>query len=485
MNFPEPRRFPERTKKASEIGIEEDLHVVVPCHEGPDGNGLPGPLVIRNSEAVRHIALLGSTGSGKTTVMKKLTKEYIFQNAHDPRKKPALIIFDFKADATVANVQEWAASVGRAGDVKVLSLDGVLAYDFFSGFGGLTKVQEYVDRLLFGCGSTNSHDKFWDEYRAGLLGAALSLSHLTGQPHEFPKWTQFATRWLLADTMPAEVRPLVRQLEEAITAMSPKRPDRALAEFALATINEWDGGLDAKTRSNVRATVSNALRPLLAPSVQTMFREGADGYVSVADAVERGHIIVLSLNSFLYPHLASLLAKVLKFDYYQAVFRRADDPTASRRVALLVMDEAHLSATVGGAGFDDAVALPLLRELNGAVMIATQSLAALDHAIGAANRRILMPNYNTIFFMRTSESETADWASRLCGTKIEEERFRERRHYEETAGLVHRSRRTVYTNVERPICTPAGLAKLEPGQAFLYRQFEPVPKNPIWIAGDL
>jgi len=456
----------------------------VPCYEGPDRNGHPGTIELSGEALIRHLLILGSTGAGKSTLLRKIMRELICQNAGDPKEKPALLIYDFKGDTTVDFVTDWATRHGRERDVRVLSLSSRSAYDFFGGFDELSKVQEYVDRLLFGCGSTNSQDCFWDEYREGLLAAALTWSKLAGQSHDFSTWISQAASWLLSDRLPAELRLSRDQLEAIVKAMPIDRVDRPLGDFALNTISDWDRGLDSRTKSNVRATLSNALRPLLAPNVQRIFRANTGDHVSVREALEEGQIVIISVNAFLEPHLASLLGKCLKADFYQAVFRRGDDPKASRRLALLIADEYHLAATVGGERYDDAIALPLLREFNAGVSAATQTIAGLDRAIGKPNRAVLLPNFGTAFFFRNTEGETAEWAMRLCGTRIEDEIIWKRRLDTKLPGYRPPNDRITVRKVHRPVCNPWALARLEPGQAFLHCQFDSAPSGPVWIAAD-
>jgi type IV secretory pathway TraG/TraD family ATPase VirD4 len=458
--------------------------VSVPCYEGPDRNGHPGSIELSHEALIRHLLILGSTGAGKTTLLRRIMRELIGQNASDLAAKPALVVFDFKGDTTVDFVTDWAKRHGRERDVRVLSLNSRFSYDFFGGFDDLSKVQEYVERLLFACGTTNSNDCFWDEYREGLLAAALTWSKLTEQTHNFSPWVSQAASWLLNDRLPAELRLSHDQLEEVVKAMPADKVDRPLGEFALNTIHDWDRGLESRTKSNVRATLSNALRPLLAPNVQRLFRTQAEDRVSVREALEQGQIVIVSVNAFLEPHLASLLGKCIKADFYQGVFRRGNEPKASRRLAMLIADEYHLAATVGGERYDDAVALPLLREFNAGVIAATQTIAGLDRTIGKANRSVLLPNFCTAFFFRNTETETAEWASRLCGTRMEDEIILKRRLDPKLPGYRPPGDRITVRKVHRLVCSPAALARLEPGQAFMYRQFDPPPTGPIWIAAE-
>jgi len=475
MNETSPKEFRGPTSP-----LPHDTGIVLPCYEGADGRATE--LTFSNAELCRSILLLGSTGAGKTTALRAICRSLIRQQASDAASKPALVLFDFKGDRqTVDAVTAWAAQAGREDDVRELSLSSGHAYDFLGGFSGLIDVQEYAERLQFGCGSTNQRDTFWDEYRSGLFVTALAFSDLLQLPRDFPAWTTQAASWLLADTPTAPQSKALLEFERIVDALPPSAPGWAVAQFAKSTMKDWEGGLDPRTRSNVRATMANALRPLLDPKVQHLCRASGAGYVNIAEAIAQGQIVLVSIPSLLNPNLARLIGKALKADFYKAVFSRCDGPGTRHRLAVLVADEYHLSATVGGGLFDDAAALPLIRGFGAGVVAATQTLANLDYAIGLGARNVLLPNFNSVFFFRNAETETARWASGLMGTREFEVEVRVK---DRDQGLFSGSSRekVIVRRVERPVCTLAELSRLEPGQAFIHRQFDTSPMGPVWLA---
>jgi len=470
-------RFTADQQSAS---VPREHGIVLPCYEGADGRATE--LTFSNVELCRSMLLLGSTGAGKTTALRAICRSLIRQQATDPATKPALILFDFKGDRqTVAAITAWAEQAGRKDDVRLLSLESDYAYDFLAGFGGLSDVQEYAERLQFGCGPTNARDAFWDEYRSGLFVAALAFGHMLKLPRDFPTWSTHAASWLLADSPPAEVSRAFLEFDRIVSALPPSTPGWAVAQFARSTLKDWEGPLDPRTRSNVRATLANALRPLLDSKVQHLCRASAAGHVNIAEAIEHGQIVLVSLPSVLHPPLARLIGKSLKADFYKAVFSRGEALVHRHRLAVLVADEYHLSATVGGGLFDDAAALPLIRGFGAGVVAATQTLANLDYTIGVSARNVLLPNFNTVFFFRTAETETARWASGLLGNREGQVEVRVKDRNSELFPSISRER-VIVRRVERPNCSLAELSRLEPGQAFVHRQFDPSPMGPVWLA---
>jgi energy-coupling factor transporter ATP-binding protein EcfA2 len=439
---------------------------------------------LNREDLTRHLLVLGSTGAGKTTLLRAIIRQLIEHEADNADVKPALVVLDFKGDQTADIVRGFAERAGRREDVRVLSPNSDVAYDFFRDFTRLADVQEFTERLLFGCGMVSAHDRFWDEYRQNAFAAALTWLLLTAGNRHYAPWIAEASSWLLTEGLPAELQEKFGALKATTEGLPPGSTDRATAEYAIRVIEDWERGMDYKTRANVRATLHNALRPLLAPAVQHLFRADAKQHVSVADTIRDGGALVVSANSFLEPQTASLLGKCVAADFFKAVFARGTSRGQPRRLAMLVADEYHLAATVGGARYDHAAALPLLREFDAGVIAGTQGIANLDRSLGAANRSVLVPCFNTQLFMRSSEPETAAFAAQVCGTVRQEEQVRESITYPGPPGLRPVIERTLRRQVERLICTPGALAQLEPGQAFLRQAGTPVCPTPVWIAAE-
>ena len=125
---------------------------------------------------------------------------------------------------------------------------------------------------------------------------------------------------------------------------------------------------------------------------------------------------------------------------------------------MLIADEYHLAATVGGERYDDAVALPLLREFNAGVIAATQTIAGLDRAIGKETERCCFRISAQLFSSGNTETETAEWASRLCGTRVEDEIVWKRRLDPELQGYRPPGDRITVRKSDRLVCSPWALA---------------------------
>jgi transposase len=65
---------------------------------------------------------------------------------------------------------------------------------------------------------------------------------------------------------------------------------------------------------------------------------------------------------------------------------------------------------------------------------------------------------------------------------VEDYTTRERQRDHDIVGCSAWRERIFTRKVERPIGTLPELARLEPGQAYVHRQFEPAPVGPVWLA---
>jgi len=466
----------DHSKKAPEVRISLD------CYEGPDGKG-PGALDFDEECICRHLFLCGATGSGKTTMLRAITRQLIASHTDDPDLRPGLVILDFKGDGTVEHVRAAAAAAGRSADVRVLSLDSDTSYDFFGECRSIKHAAEFAERLQFGCGGMiGGADVFWHEFRHNLLAAAVTwLSSIHGANRSFADWISHASAWLLTERLSGQHRSEIETLRERAAERTPGTSDRIALDHTLRLVEEWDGVLDARTRGNARATLHNALRPLLEEPVLHLFRSTAERKFRVASAVSKGRILVVSINAFLHPQLAALVGRCIKADFYSAVFSRKK----RERLVTLIADEFQLIATAGSSRYDDAAALPLLREYRAGMIAATQTLVSLDKAIGTMNRRLLVGNFNTLGFLRSTEPELALFAEQVCGTVETTVTIRERYRDDTDSGSFSPGyERHLTKRVQRSVCPRGALARLEPGQAYFLRPSGEPCLHPVWVAAN-
>lgn len=471
----------DRVANADGSADGTETRITVPCYEGPEGRG-PGVLELNEDALVRHIFIGGATGSGKTTLIRVLMRQLMAAHASDPERKVGLLILDGKGDETVEFVRAAAAKVGRSSDVLVLSLDGDASYDFFGDLETIDQANEFADRLLFGCGAMTAHDVFWGEYRRNLLTAALvwlTARHLPRR--SFTHWISHASAWLLSERLTEEQRHDLEELRGVAKALPEGTADRIALDHTIHLIEEWDGVLDHRTRGNARATLANALAPLLRAPALRLFRSDAPKAFRVADAVEKGAIMVVSVSSVLHATLANLIHRCVRTDLFRSVITRKP----GGRLVMCIADEFQLVTTCGESLHDDATMLPVLRSFRAGVIAGAPGLGALDRVLGPLNRRIVLGAFNTVLLLRSTEAALHEWAEEICGTVEETVTIREQSGDLRAGGIFtdHIERR-ITQRVRRPVCSRGALARLEPGQAYLVRHSGECTPHPLWIAAE-
>lgn len=200
----------------------------------------PGQLDFDEECICRHLFLCGATGSGKTTMLRAITRQLIASHTDDPDLRPGLVILDSKGDGTVEHVRAAAAAAGRSADVRVLSLDSDTSYDFFGECRSIKHAAEFAERLQFGCGGmTGGADVFWHEFRHTLLAAAVTwLSSIHGANRSFSDWISHASAWLLAERLSTQHSSEIETLREKAAELSPGTSDRIALDHALRLVEE-------------------------------------------------------------------------------------------------------------------------------------------------------------------------------------------------------------------------------------------------------
>ena len=93
-------------------------------------------VVWSESDLLQHVLIVGMTGLGKTSQLRRIIHQLIKHRAEDPRERVGQCIVDAKVDATVAQVKAMAA-VNQEADVVVLGPAGDRALDLFGALRSL------------------------------------------------------------------------------------------------------------------------------------------------------------------------------------------------------------------------------------------------------------------------------------------------------------------------------------------------------------
>lgn len=425
-------------------------------------------LELTPDDLTRHIIGLGSTGSGKTTAMiNPILRQLLAWRANEPGARLGLLVLDPKGDDSIAKIQAYARDVGRESDLAVLSAHGNAWYDLLGGFARLDQTHKYARRLLSGTRDLGRDNAYWTESRNGLVETALVLLLANGPQVTFADAITFMQAWwLLPDS--SQVQPKLDFVQQLLTDSALGQLTRRRLEFALNEVKNW-ARLDPRTRELHRSTLNNALRPLLSSAAYGFFTPKPVEF-RPKDVLD-GKILVVSLDAISNPELATLLFRVLRRDFYEAVQSRVVVRPERDRLCGLIADELPLSVMP-----EDVPALSVVRAKGGFVVAAAQSLNGIDEVLGWRGREALLANFNTMFFFSARENALDEYALLTLGNRSSPRRREPFAPMGDT--LVDANAEFA---VREPVCPPGTLARLKQHQAFVKLADGTSPPCSVWL----
>jgi len=426
-------------------------------------------LALSPDDLTRHVLGLGATGCGKTTgLVNPLLQQVIAFHAGDATRKAGLLILDPKEDDTQDKVRAYAREAGRLDDVVILSNTADSYYGYFADFRRLDQVDEFTRRVLHGTQEMGDQNAYWTESRFGLVNSALTVLLARGEPLTFDGVAEFLAAWFYTQDS-AEVKASLAFVERLLNVGNLKPTTRRRLQLATVEAQNWKV-LDARTRELHKSTLSNALRSLLSPAARDLFDESKGRRFNPAEVLS-GKIMVASLNAVSHPHLASLLFKAMKRDYYEAVLSRGQANPEQDRLCGLILDELPLSVMP-----DDIAALALLRSKGGFIVACAQGVNGLDEVLGARQRAALLANFNSVLYFPSREDQTDEHAMLTLGIH----QSPEGRETSKDAGSVQVLEGT-QPGRARWVCPPGSLARLAQHHAYAKLANGTVTQTPVWL----
>lgn len=370
--------MPERKPYSSQWGcrIMNKPIISLPCFE-PAGTSLD----LSREDLLGHSLAIGSTGSGKTT---RFIYPVINQLMRQRNSKVGLCILDSKADGAMRDLVTRACQeAGRSNELSIIDSSSSAHLDCFTKLA--RQDMESIDALAGFIGSAIPVDignRYWDVTFQALLRQALRLHTLNPKAQSgYSDLLKHLMRYLMVHQIkdPVYAR-LIDHLEGHYTSYP--QFIQPIIDEVIATHKMWDT-LDYRTRTNLQSMATSVLTPMNSPIVHGMF-EGSDP-INVANAMDASRILLVSIDAVRYPEAARFIGVVLKGLFYEAVLS-----SESNLLKGLILDDWPLCVTSGfGNRYSDVEALSMIRSAGGFLVAATQSLAALDVAIGPLPWRTL------------------------------------------------------------------------------------------------
>lgn len=313
------------------------------------------PLALRQADRLKHLWLLGPTGTGKSTLIANMALQ-------DARAGYGLVVIDPKSDLCddiLARLPE-----ERRDDVIALN---PAAIDRPIGFNILHAARDEQSRELVVDNIVRIFTEVWkssvgprtmDVLRNALLtlttthgpdGSAFTLAEVASLL-ENPAFRRFVTNQA---TVPEVVRPF------------------------------WNS-YDRMSAGERAATISPSLNKLRALTTRTSLRLmlGQSTGLDVGDVFTKRRILLVSLNKGVVgAETAALLGSLLVASLWNVTLKRAAIPPAARRPVWAYLDEFQDVLRIGG---DIADALSQARALGLGLILAHQYLGQLPPALQTA-----------------------------------------------------------------------------------------------------
>jgi DNA helicase HerA-like ATPase len=353
-------------------------------------------------ELNKHVALIGTTGSGKTTTLRNFVQ-------YGLEKEQATIVIDGKGDVGLASLFETMALAQNRPfrlfcmtDPSNLTLS-TLSYNPFTT-GNAT---ELTDKLMSLSDWSEEHYKLSAQRFLQLLFRAFKLK---GVLPDLATITRYTNQRQLVELLVGNPIAAPGQKRKSIITNSLNLDDLT-TQFALS--DEERELIASLETIDVKAIngLASRLGILAEGSLRDMFKTDSQNTLDLFEAIEEKAFIVFSLDSLLYPEQARLLGRLIVADI-KAQISYHGRHRAGQRV-LLIFDEFNI--------FASSTVVDLVNKSRAAgfeAVLSFQSLADIDcleH--GEYIRRQIIQNCNTLIVHRQNDRSDAEELAQNIGTK--------------------------------------------------------------------
>lgn len=396
-------------------------------------------LALDRDSLFQHVMVMGGTGEGKTTaVLKPLLRQMLAQESF------GLYVCDAKGvlwnDALAI-----ARKAGRSADaIRIIGTgDDQYGVDVFSSLTP-TQIASVLRSVLTQLSAGERGDSFWPDMAATLTRHMLTIGQAYAQTDQ--------GKALLASSAPDRVNPYSlwwayqalldeKKLQEALDQISAiidglaeddaepadKEAYGVLTSSEVTASRSYLSGAWAdmaeKTRSGIIANVSQLLDGFSgAPELRKRFVSGLpENTIPISDALE-GKVVLSALSNIEDGLPARLVNILLKTCLYreartrEARMKAEGSGSPQEKPCIVMMDEVQELVTVDPAsGLSDASFWNVARSTGLVGVFATQTVAALDQAMGEVAAKNFLQQARTKIFLRSEDRATVDYACWCAG----------------------------------------------------------------------
>jgi hypothetical protein len=347
---------------------------------------------ITQEELNRHVALIGTTGSGKTTTL----YNFIEYNA---LKKQACIVIDGKGDRDFLEAaKEICVRCGRHAELFAIEGD----YPGYNPFAVGTST-ELADKIMALMDYSEEHYEKNAQTFVQILVCALQDNKI---PITFENIVKHFSKSGVKELLcPGSARVVVESDDLLAPIPAADLPTSATSENAhyLKLLEQID-------RKAVEGLVAR-LGTLASGDTWKALKMRPRGFLTLSEAMDKQRIVIFSLDSLKYPDTARAFGRLVVGDI-KAQISEHMARRRGQRVGLL-FDEFNVFAS---ASVVDVVNKS--RAAGFEALLAFQSLADIDVLDkGPEIRRQIIQNCNTLIVQRQNDPKDAEELARALGTK--------------------------------------------------------------------
>ncbi|MGH0214395.1 type IV secretory system conjugative DNA transfer family protein [Sinorhizobium meliloti] len=390
--------------------------------EAPDR----GTIVCYDGESIRqHTLILGGTGAGKT----RLVIRPLFKRIMEAKWGEGHKIGAYVTDGKGTLWRDLAPIVAHREDIAILGTgDDHFGLDLCQGMSPLEISTTF--KAVAGQLQGETKDSFWPESASLLLmhSAAIARALHVHKPtlEEWKRRRGHAPYSLIGIARLASEQPSMKGAFELIGNFLEEtdegdytREDWAIIQTAKES-KEWlenaHFSLGDNTKGSIVANVSSVLGKLAgAPDISRRFCSGAFERMVDVDHALKGGILFVAVGETEHGMAGKVVTCWLKTRLYIMARRRLiEDPEGCHTTSCaLVADEYQMLATIGPDSC--ATFFNIARETGVFLLGATQSVAALNQAIGEHATANLMNLLRSKIILKTEERSTLEYAKALAG----------------------------------------------------------------------
>jgi len=410
-------------------------------------------IMLDQDSLFQHVMVMGGTGEGKTTaILKPLMRQFMND------RNTGMFVIDAKG-VLWEDTRDIAKDANRLGDVVVIGTGKDQVGFDVTALLTPTQIAAVMRSVMRQMGGGES-DSFWPDMAANLLRQVLEVGQAYSKTKEFNSWYTpdhiaphpYSLYWayeavinesLLSDAIAELVKEQIR-LEEKIEAGRKAKKDVSDLEEKLEAFSEpslisamsylqgsW-ANMASETKTGITANVVQLLGGFSGTkNLRNRFASGKDYGVADLREALNGKIVLIALSSIEDGLPARLVSILIKTSLYrearlrEAQMKREGKEKPQDKPCIVMMDEVQEIVTVDPtSGLNDATFWNVARSTGLAGVFATQTVAALEQAMGKRASSNFLQQARTKIFLRTEDQATVEYAC-WCAGKFERNRVYE------------------------------------------------------------